>query len=186
VITRATDETILRPLVGSNKEEIIATAKRIGTFDLSKVVGEYCAMVPTRPATAATLQAIEREESKLDSSLIETAVASRTIFKLRELDVEKLGVPDLEINAIPEGATVIDLREKPEYQTWHWPGALRLDFGKALQSYSSFERGSTYVVYCEIGLKSAHLAEFMRKEGFDAYHVPGGIRTLKKFETPDR
>ena len=33
---------------------------------------------------------------------------------------------------------------------------------------------------CEIGLKSAHLAELMRAHGLTAYHVPGGIRTLKR------
>jgi rhodanese-related sulfurtransferase len=38
------------------------------------------------------------------------------------------------------------------------------------------------VLYCEIGLKSAHLAEFMRKEGLHAFHVPGGLKTLKKME----
>jgi thiamine biosynthesis protein ThiI len=180
VISRATTETILRPLVGSNKDEIIDTARRIGTFDLSKVVGEYCAMVPTRPATAATLSAIEAEEAKIDLALVSTAVAGRTIFKLRELDVETLRVPDLEMNRIPDGATVIDLRSEQEYRGWHWPDALRLDFGQALQTYPGFDRSQTYVLYCEIGLKSAHLAEMMRKEGLDAFHIAGGTRTLRK------
>jgi thiamine biosynthesis protein ThiI len=75
---------------------------------------------------------------------------------------------------------VIDLRTKPEYQSWHWPDALRLDFGQALKTYASFDRNQTYVLYCEIGLKSAHLAEFMRKEGLSAFHIPGGLKTLKK------
>ena len=180
VISRATTETILRPLVGSNKDEIIDTARRIGTYDVSKIVREYCAMVPTRPSTAATLEAIEAEEAKIDLSIVEAAVKARKIFKLRELDLETLGTPDLELKRIPEGATVIDLRSKPEYQGWHWPDALHLDFGPALKTYANFDRNKTYVLYCEIGLKSAHLAEFMRKEGFRAFHVPGGLRTLKK------
>ena len=180
VISRATTETVLRPLIGSNKEEIIDTARRIGTFDLSKVVGEYCAMVPTRPATAASMEAIEAEEAKIDLSLVEAAVASRTVFKLRELDVEMLRIPDLEVNRIPDGATVIDLRSKQEYQGWHWPDALRLDFGQALKTYPSFDRSQTYVLYCEVGLKSAHIAELMRKEGLEAFHVSGGTRTLRK------
>jgi len=182
VISRATNETILRPLVGSNKEEIIDTARLIGTYDVSKIVREYCAMVPTRPATAATLEAIEAEEAGLDPSVVEAAVAARRIFKLRELDLATLGFPDLEVKRIPQGATVIDLRSKSEYQGWHWPDALQLDFGRALHSYASFDRSKTYVLYCEIGLKSAHLAEFMRKEGLRAFHVPGGLKTLRKME----
>ena len=186
VISRATTETILRPLIGSNKDEIIDTARLIGTYDLSKIVREYCAMVPTRPSTAATLEAIEAEEAKIDLSIVEAAVTARKIFKLRELDLDTLGVPDLEVSRIPEGATVIDLRSKPEFQDWHWPNALHLDFGQALKTYANFERNKTYVLYCEIGLKSAHLAEFMRKEGLRALHVPGGLKTLKKMEArPD-
>jgi len=180
VISQATSETILRPLVGTNKDEIIDTARLIDTYDLSKIVGEYCAMVPTRPATAATLGAIEAEEAKLDLSIIEAAVAARRIFKLRELEVETLGIPDLEIDRIPAGAVVIDLRTRPEYQSWHWPDALQLDFSRALRAHASFDRNQTYVLYCEIGLKSAHLAEVMRKEGLRAFHIPGGSRALKK------
>lgn len=182
VISRATAETILRPLVGSNKDQIIDTARLIGTYDVSKIVREYCAMAPTRPSTAATLEAIEAEEAKIDLSTVEAAVMARKIFKLRELDLETLGIPDLELHRVPEGATVIDLRSKPEYQGWHWPDALHLDFAHALKTYANFDRSKTYVLYCEIGLKSAHLAEFMRKEGLRALHVPGGLRTLKKME----
>jgi rhodanese-related sulfurtransferase len=86
------------------------------------------------------------------------------------------------VNRIPESATVIDLRSKPEYQGWHWPDALHLDFAQALKTYANFDRNKTYVLYCEIGLKSAHLAEFMRKEGLQAFHIPGGLKTLKKLE----
>jgi thiamine biosynthesis protein ThiI len=182
VISRATAETILRPLIGSNKEEIIDTARLIGTYDLSKIVREYCAMVPTRPSTAAKLEVIEAEEAKIDLSIVEAAVTARKIFKLRELDLETLEIPDLEVDRMPKGATVIDLRSKPEYQGWHWPGALHLELAEALKTYASFDRSNTYVLYCEIGLKSAHLAEFMRKEGLRAFHVPGGLKTLKKME----
>jgi thiamine biosynthesis protein ThiI len=182
VISRATAETILRPLIGSNKEEIIDTARLIGTYELSKIIREYCAMVPTRPSTAAKLEVIEAEEAKIDLSIVEAAVTARKIFKLRELDLETLEIPDLEVDRIPEGATVIDLRSKPEYQGWHWPGALHLELAEALKTYASFDRSNTYVLYCEIGLKSAHLAEFMRKEGLRAFHVPGGLKTLKKME----
>ncbi|MBW2495280.1 MAG: tRNA 4-thiouridine(8) synthase ThiI [Deltaproteobacteria bacterium] len=185
VISRAATATILRPLVGANKDEIIDTARLIGTYDLSKIVGEYCAIVPTRPATAAALEAVEAEEAKIDLSIVDAAVAARSVFKLRELDVEALGIPNLEVDRIPAGATVIDLRTKPEYQSWHWPDALLLDFGRALKTYASFDRNQTYVLYCEIGLKSAHLAEFMRKEGLRAFHVPGGLKTLKKMAARD-
>ena len=75
---------------------------------------------------------------------------------------------------------MIDLRSKPAYQSWHYPDALRLDFQRALEAFPSFERGRRYVLYCDYGLMSAHLAELMRKQGFDALHFKGGTRTLRK------
>jgi thiamine biosynthesis protein ThiI len=180
VISQATGATILRPLVGFNKDEIIAAARRIGTFDLSKVVSEYCDLVPRKPATSASLEAILGEEAEIDLGLLERCVDERAVIDLRETDVEELEIPDLEVEGIPEGAVVIDLRSKAEFDAWHYEGALWLDFAQAMKAYPSFDRSKTYVLYCEFGLKSAHLAEFMSKEGFHASNFRGGTRALKR------
>jgi thiamine biosynthesis protein ThiI len=180
VISSATALPILRPLVGFNKEEILADAVRIGTFDLSAVVGEYCAMVPRKPATAAAREAVEAEEASLDPALLARVVAERAVLDLRSLDPEKLGIPELEIDAVPEGATVIDLRSRAAYDGWHWPGALYLDFPHALAAWPRFDRARPYVLYCEFGLKSAHLAEQMRQGGFEAWNFRGGFRALAR------
>jgi thiamine biosynthesis protein ThiI len=171
---------ILRPLAGFNKEEIIALARRIGTFDLSRVVGEYCALVPRRPATGATRAELEREEAHLEPAVLERCLARREVFELRELDPEKLERPELQIDRVPDGATVVDLRSRGEYREWHWPGALWLDFAQAVRGYPGFDRSQRYVLYCEFGLKSAHLADLMRREGLDASSFRGGTRALKK------
>ncbi len=179
-ISPATTLPILRPLVGLNKDEILAGARAIGTYEVSAVVGEYCALVPRRPATAAKLAAVEEQEARLDPELLERAVAGRREIDLRALDLEKLDLPELEIHAIPEGAVVIDLRSRAEYDSWHHPEALRMDFPRAVTAYPSFDRSRAYVLYCEVGLKSAHLAEFMRREGFEAHHFRGGVRALRR------
>jgi thiamine biosynthesis protein ThiI len=180
VISQATSVPILRPLVGMNKEEIIGIARRIGTFELSKVVGEYCDLAPKSPATSAALDAILGEESRLDLGLLHRCVDDRSVTLLRDADVEELAIPELETDGIPEGATVIDLRTQAQYKSWHHPEALWLDFAHAMKAYPSFDRSKRYVLYCEFGLKSAHLAEFMRKEGFDAANFRGGTRALKR------
>ena len=126
-----------------------------------------------RPLTALV------ERITLSGALLERAVAACKVFDLRDLEVEKLGLPDLEIGSIPDDATVIDLRTKAEYEAWHAPNALHLEFSRALRAYPSFDRGLTYVLYCEIGLKSAHLAELMRAAELTAYHIPAGVQTLR-------
>jgi thiamine biosynthesis protein ThiI len=178
VISEATGLPILRPLVGFNKDEIIDVAREIGTFELSKVVGEYCAMVPRKPATAARLETIRSQESRLDPELLERAVAERSVFDMRSLDPAVFDLPELEMSEVPEGVTLIDLRSRSAYRHWHYPEALLLDFASALAAYRSFDRDQTYLLYCEFGLKSAHLADLMRREDFRAFHFRGGLKDL--------
>jgi thiamine biosynthesis protein ThiI len=178
VISAATPLPILRPLVGANKDEIIRSAERIGTAPLSAVVGEYCAMVPTRPATTSRLDVVTAEEAFLDPTLLERVIAERRVLDLRALGPDAFALADLEVDAIPAGATVLDLRSRTAFAAWHWPGALHLDLDRALAAYRSFPRDHHYVAYCEFGLKSAHLAERMRAEGFEASNFRGGLRGL--------
>ncbi|MDH3519556.1 MAG: tRNA 4-thiouridine(8) synthase ThiI [Myxococcales bacterium] len=180
VISRATDETILRPLIGFNKEDIIAAAGRIGTFELSKVIREYCALVSRRPATRAGLGVVEREEAKLDPAVLERAIDSRSVVDLRELALESLERPEISVERLPEKAVLIDLRPLEQYRSGHHPDALHLDFARALEAFPEFERGHTYVLSCEFGWLSAHLAQRMRRAGFDAYHFRGGQRALMR------
>ena len=68
VIGEATRTTVLRPLVGMDKEEITAQARRIGTFDVSTLPDQDCCQlfVPRHPATAASREEVERAEAALD------------------------------------------------------------------------------------------------------------------------
>ena len=180
VISEGARLPILRPLIGNNKEEIIAESKIVGTHDLSAKVGEYCAIVPSKPSTHAKLDDILREESKLDLSVLAEAIETRTAFLLAEVDLDAWQVEDLNAHEIAPTDTLIDLRPKAAYETWHHPDALYLDFPSALRAYGSFDPNKPYVLYCEFGLKSAHLADLMRRAGLNARHVSGGLREVKR------
>ena len=113
-----------------------------------------------RPATSAALAAVEAEEARLDPAVLERAVAERKVHDLRALDESQLGFPELEIERIPPDAIVLDLSPRDRYQSWHWEGALRLDFQQALQAYRRPSiRHAAMCIYCEFGLQSAFLAE---------------------------
>jgi thiamine biosynthesis protein ThiI len=74
--------TVLRPLVGMDKEEITAEARRIGTYDISILPDEDCCQVftPKHPATRARVEAIERAEASLAvQDLVDAAVAGAVI-----------------------------------------------------------------------------------------------------------
>jgi tRNA uracil 4-sulfurtransferase len=67
VIAAATTLPILRPLVGMDKDEIVAHAERLGTFEISIVPDQDCCQLftPKRPATRATIEAVEEAERQL-------------------------------------------------------------------------------------------------------------------------
>jgi len=180
VISDGAKLPLLRPLIGSNKNEIIAESKIVGTHDLSAKVGEYCAIVPSKPATNARLVDILDEEAKLDPAVLEEALESRSHYQLNDLDLSAWDAEDLAAREIGPRDIVIDLRPKAAYATWHYPGALFLDFPNALRAYTAFEPNQRYVLYCEFGLKSAHLADLMRREGLHARHVSGGLREVRR------
>ncbi len=78
VIAAATSLPILRPLVGMDKEEIVAQAERLGSFEISVVPDQDCCQLftPKHPATRATLWAVEQAESHLPiDELVSKAVA---------------------------------------------------------------------------------------------------------------
>ena len=179
-ISEATALPIFRPLIGFHKDEIISLANRIGTGPLSAAVGEYCAIVPRRPATAARLADVRRAEEARDGGALEHALKTSVRIDLRDFDPDRELLADLAVESVPAGATLLDLRTRDEFAAWHPEGALRLDFPEALRAYPSFARDREYVVYCEHGLKSAHLVEQMRQEGLRAHHFRGGARALRR------
>lgn len=76
-IDQAARGPVLRPLVGMDKEEITAEARRIGTFGISTLPDQDCCQlfVPRSPATAARLGEVLRAEEALDvESLVGDAV----------------------------------------------------------------------------------------------------------------
>jgi thiamine biosynthesis protein ThiI len=168
---------VLRPLLGLDKEEIIARSREIGTYDISAAVQEYCDIVPEKPATAASVAQLAAEEDRVPLDL-QALLAERKVLDVRRLDPEAQVPADLEIDAVPDGAIVLDLRGVAAYRAWHWPEALHLDLQEALRLVPRLERDKTYVAYCELGLKSAHLADRMRAAGLVAYNFRGGLRAL--------
>jgi len=67
VISRAVRMPILRPVIGDDKLEIVAVARRIGTYDISIQPDQDCCslFVPRHPATKAEIRAIEAAETRL-------------------------------------------------------------------------------------------------------------------------
>ena len=86
VIGRATSMCVLRPLIALDKEEVIADAQRIGTYDISILPDDDCCQLftPRAPATRTTVSAVDAVEESLPiAELIEQGVSSAVVEEFK-------------------------------------------------------------------------------------------------------
>jgi tRNA uracil 4-sulfurtransferase len=77
---------VLRPVIGMDKQEIIAIAQRIGTYDLSILPYEDCCTVflPKTPKTKPAREVVAKEERKLDvEHLLHRAIEETEVLEIK-------------------------------------------------------------------------------------------------------
>ena len=91
VTEAASDRPILRPCIGMDKEEIVRTAREIGTFETSILPYEDCCTVftPRHPKTQPVLEKVLEQEAKLDyETLLEEAWLTRNTLVAEPFSLE--------------------------------------------------------------------------------------------------
>ncbi len=170
---------VLRPLLGRDKHEIVALAHHIGTAEISATVEEFCALNVRRPLTHVRAGELDEQEQRLDPELVATLAR-----RARQVPSSAFGDPiegSPELERVPEHVAVVDLRSEAEHRQWHWPEAIHMEFDKAMAHAERLPRDRAYLFYCEVGLKSAYLAQVMREAGFEAYSFRGGVRPMQRY-----
>jgi thiamine biosynthesis protein ThiI len=83
VIAAATTLPVLRPLVGMDKDEIVAHAERIGTYEISIIPDQDCCQLftPKHPATRATPYAVAKAEEALPIEEFVRAAADEAVME---------------------------------------------------------------------------------------------------------
>ncbi|HXF94835.1 MAG TPA: tRNA uracil 4-sulfurtransferase ThiI [Gemmatimonadales bacterium] len=180
-INEAVTLPVFRPLLGFDKNEIIARAERIGTAALSAQIREYCDIARYKPVTHSAPAAARAEEAKMDLAVLEQAVAARKAIDLRSLRPVDLVQPYLFASEIPEEAVVLDCRDAHHYRAWHYPGAERWDPADLAARFKDLDKARRYILYCSFGVQSAYLAEAMQRAGYEAYSFKGGVRELRRY-----
>jgi tRNA uracil 4-sulfurtransferase len=164
---------VLRPLIGMDKEEIIRRARAIGTHDASERVLEHCSIATGRVETAASLREVITAEGHVEEGFLRDAVERR-----QEVDLLTWAPgppPEHVVEAIPEGAVVVDVREEDEGAS---VGDLRLPYSRAHEWTPGLDPGRTYLFVCSHGLRSESLAHELGRRGLRAYSLAGGIGRL--------
>ena len=176
-IDAAVSLPVLRPLIGSDKEEIVASARRIGTYELSARVREYCSISDGRTATGARPETLVREEADLDPAVLENAVSEAVDVGLRGLRMGAIVAAGLFTDQVPAGAVVIDVRDEEE-SPMPIDGVVRVRPDQLESRLSDLDRARPVVLVCSQGMVSAQIAERMQRAGFEAYSLRGGTRKL--------
>ena len=79
-VNEAATLPVFRPLIGTDKEEIMQIAKKIGTYDISKLPHDDCCtrLMPKSPETRAKLKDVLDAEKNLDIEKLVQATLAKT------------------------------------------------------------------------------------------------------------
>ena len=177
VIDSVSDTLVMRPLIMHDKSDIIEQAVRIGVAEFAEHMPEYCAVISDKPATAAKLVDIEREEALFDFAVLQRAVADRRLCRIDKLYQQEVhAMAEVESLSMPRpGQVVIDLRAPDEADarplTLHANKVMQIPFFQINRLFGTLEKNAQYLLYCDRGVMSKLHAAHLRAEGFDNVDV---------------
>lgn len=169
VIDRVTDRLVLRPLIATDKEEIVRMAARIGTEQFAAAMPEYCGVISVNPTTRARLDRVEAQERKFDMSVLDRAVENRRQTRIDRLADEEPADTQVEVLPVPlANSTIVDIRHPEEEELAplrvHVP-VLKIPFYQLHSRAAELPRGNTYMLYCGKGVMSRLHASYLSESG---------------------
>jgi rhodanese-related sulfurtransferase len=72
-------------------------------------------------------------------------------------------------------ALFLDVREPYEWEAGHIAGAVHIPIGQIRQRFEEIAADRRVVVVCQVGQRSALVADFLASNGFDAHNLEGGL-----------
>lgn len=172
IIDKVTQRLVLRPLIASDKEDIVRTAAQIGTEEFAANMPEYCGVISVKPTTRARLGRIEAEEANFDMEILDRAYAARRQTRVDQLAEQELARVDVEVLTVPLAhSTVIDIRHPDEEElaplALHVP-VLKIPFYELHRRAADLDTGATYMLYCGKGVMSRlHAGHLNEGSGLD-------------------
>ncbi len=159
VIDEVTSRLVLRPLIASDKGDIVDMATEIGTQEFAANMPEYCGVISVNPTTRARLERIQADELNFDMTILDRAIENSKQTRLDRLaDEGELLRADVEVLTIPlAGSTIIDIRHPDEEELAplkvHVP-LLKIPFYELHSRFGTLPETSTYMLYCGKGVMS--------------------------------
>lgn len=177
VIDKASEKLVLRPLIFMDKQEIVDTAKRIGTFDIAESMPEFCGVISKNPNVRADLAKVEASEAQFDMAVLDEALANAVVMDIRDIahqaaeQVQEVATEQ----AVATGAVVLDIRPPEEQEqaplvvAGHEVKAV--PFYKLATVFAELPPQQTYYLYCQRGVMSQLQALYLQEQGFNNVRV---------------
>lgn len=172
VIDNVTDRLVLRPLIATDKEDIMRVAEQIGTAAFAANMPEYCGVISVRPTTRARLDRTLAQERFFDMAILDRAIANRRQSRIDALAADDLQPAAVEVLSVPLAhGTIIDIRHPNEEELaplrLHVP-VLKIPFYELHTRADELAAGNTYMLYCGRGIMSRlHAGRLMADRALD-------------------
>lgn len=84
-------------------------------------------------------------------------------------------------DTMPDGCTVLDVREPAENEMGAIPGAINIRLGELRRRLGELDKTKTYVTCCAVGLRGYLAERILKQNGFRVYNLSGGWATWRLF-----
>jgi thiamine biosynthesis protein ThiI len=170
VINAVTDMLVLRPLITTDKTDIIRLSRKIGTEVFAAAMPEYCGVISVKPTTRARPERIQREEDKFDFAILEQAITNRRAVNIDEIvkDVQSEARVEI-VDSVKEGETIIDIRHPDEEELnplKETHPIIKIPFYNLHNAFQHLDNSKTWLLYCEKGVMSQLHAQYLKSEHF--------------------
>lgn len=172
VIDSVTDMLVLRPLITADKEDIIRTARKIGTEDFAANMPEYCGVISVKPTTRARPERIEREEGRFNFAVLEEAISKAQMINIDELALEDYTPVEVEVFEVPlPDSVILDIRHPDEIERKPLQLAGQtiqpMPFYSLHSQFAELPKDKRYLLYCDKGVMSRLHAAHLREDGYN-------------------
>ncbi len=80
---------------------------------------------------------------------------------------------------IKNGAQIIDVRTKEEFQSGHIKGSLNIPLQSLQNNFSKIKKEKPIITCCASGMRSASAKSMLKSNGFNEVHNGGGWMSLQ-------
>ena len=179
VIDESVKTLILRPLIVSDKQDIIDKCREIGTVHFAESMPEYCGVISDRPTIRADLAIVQAEEAKIASDVLERAVSEAVVTDIRDIPQEKSSestVPETPVTGPDD--VILDVRAPDEARDDPLRASvpvIEMPFFRVSEGFAGLDQSKTYLLYCKNGVMSRTQAAHLIEKGFRnvKVYVPG-------------